>query len=238
TVRLGSVFNNIYYINQCDFLGLDEKVFVRGFPSDLTNVKIGYTFFNQEKRVVSNIGLWTKSPDVRAQDHIFYPELDVKQMGLKKLMVARNNYISYTVQNTSFHIDTLPAQYEFPMSEKIDSKGVFKIGRYDDILQGLILQKVVSKMDDRITFGPPQATHNRHPHDYGQDVVEEIFGDRLVRELLDNLGKIDIYGHDYYTLTSNLINKLKECHFTFNDYFQKVMDNFLLWLELVDKVSN
>ena len=236
TRNLQSVESNVAYINQCDFLNLEERVFVRGFPV-ISRMKLQYSFKNERKRVVSNIGLWSKSPDICAIDHLSYPDIDVQEKRLRPLIVGKEQFISYTVQNVSFHVETLPCQYEFPMGEYINN---IKIGRFDDIAQGLIFKKIVDLMDDRITFGPPQAIHNRHSHNFEKDVIEEYFGSYIIDWLLSSLKRADIEGHDYYTLTSNVVSFLKNTPIRYkpiDTYMSGVLDNFLLWLNMVDKVS-
>jgi hypothetical protein len=233
--KLTSVSSNVGYINTCDFLDLNQRVFVRGFPLKLRQ-DIKYSYIEENERIVSNIGLWSLSPDICAIDHYSYPKLEVKEQNLTPLMIGKGNYASYTVQNISFYKDLLPCQFEFPMGDKINN---VEIGRFDDIAPGLMLKKIVDEMDDRIAFGPPQAVHVRHLHNIPLDVIREHYGMYIIEWLLAALSKIVLEEEDYFSLTTELVDKLKKTNVDYQPvrkYLMKTLENYSLWLELINKL--
>ena len=183
-----SVSSQNFIVNPCRILDINKSVYSRGYPlpkqfSDTFDV--GKT----NKKVVLNMGLWNRSPDVDALINFYYNNLNSKGINKnykKRYAIAQNNYFPVNTQNTAFQTKLTPAFYALLMDSTVDE---FKVDRYDDVWAGYIFLKLIHKMGDTATFGVPLTDHIRNKHNYLSDLKSEslcMFLNTKVWEIINN----------------------------------------------------
>jgi len=136
-----------------------KKWFSRGFPyRERRKESIDVSVTTTNKRVVLNMGLWRNVVDINAIDKVL--SKPPKKFKAAYDHISVNGFIPLCGMNNAFLREIIPAYFFLPN---------FKIGdcvvsRHDDIWGGYILQKLVHKRGDLISFGKPVVFHERESY--------------------------------------------------------------------------
>jgi len=156
-----------------------HKLYPRGYPYSKTNetIKINKTFIKKGQVFVSQ-GLWTNIPDLDAVRILMDGDLNGQSKTRlhrddfkNNFITARDNFQTICSMNLAFRREIIPAFYQFPMDDN-----PFGIGRFDDIWSGLVVKRVLDKMDGYIMNGAPLCIHNKAPRSTFKDLKAEAPG--------------------------------------------------------------
>lgn len=229
--RIGSK-NRI--INPCQFLTLNHPgVYSRGYPlSAYYSNDISYP--SGRSKSVLNLGLWTNKPDVDSYTNLLYPDLSSEgYIGNLHFCfsTSADNYFPVNTQNTSFKKE-LSIFHNLYMEPSL-------IHRYDDVWIGLIVQRLMHKMDDSASFGLPIVEHRRNIHNYVKDFHTEFNGivlnDRIWKSIMNMPIESKSYKDGFLEIASHL-PKIFEDNRWFWGFFNKMKDSMELWIELIEQL--
>lgn len=139
----------------------NRKWFSRGFPYSARNSREKPAIKKSDKRVVLNMGLWKNVVDINGIDKVL--EQAPQEFPLQRSHTGVAGVTPLCGMNNSFARDIIPAYFFLP-NFHLDG---WEISRHDDIWGGYILQKLVQKKGDIITYGRPVVHHEREssqPH--------------------------------------------------------------------------
>jgi hypothetical protein len=132
---------------------LGRPYFSRGFPY---HYRTGYreitSFMDKDAEVIFNMGLWHGVPDVNTNDYEKPWDAYRCPDGITQ------SFMPLCSMNICFKSDIVPAYMQIPLD------------RYDDIMSGYILQKIIQRTKKYIAFGHPNVMHLRYPRDMDWDV--------------------------------------------------------------------
>jgi hypothetical protein len=149
--RLGQTFGLEYQGLMVNPLGL--PYFSRGFPYQYrTGYKEKASFRDKDVDVVFNMGLWHGIPDVNTNDYKKPWDAFRVYDGITQ------SYIPLCSMNICFKAELVPVYMQIPLD------------RYDDIISGYILSKILQGTNQYISFGHPNVMHLRYPRDLQKDI--------------------------------------------------------------------
>jgi hypothetical protein len=156
----------------------------RGFPithqsslhcAPITDAKVGVA-----------VGLLTGMPDVDATTRIENPSLRVHQTSKlldTGVVVAPSTRTVFNSENTALLREFVPAFFHMP-----------GVGRHDDILASLVVQRVMRDRGYRVHLGQPYCWQERNPHSLLSDLKAEMWGVEHVDEFARWLDGLDLSG--------------------------------------------
>jgi hypothetical protein len=176
------------WYNNCNLLKImGPEIFARGFPYYARRSFKVHTQYSEDGQVVINAGMWTGAPDVDALTWLQRPGQVARCTG--SAVLAPDTWCPINSQNTAVRRDAMAAYYFVCMEAPID--------RYGDIFQGYFALKCAKHLGFTARFGTPVATHRRNSHNYLADAEKEIFGIRLMEELLPKLLEHKLTGSSF-----------------------------------------
>jgi len=219
-------------INPCQFLKLNYPgIYSRGYPlSEYYCNTIAHSFGKCISKL--NMGLWTHKPDVDSYTNLLYPDLMSEGVyGEYWPSLCEENYIPLNTQNTAFTKD-LSIFHNLYMEPSL-------VHRYDDIWIGLIVQRLMHKMGDSVSFGHPLVEHRRNTHNYIHDLKTEFNGmvlnERMWKAIMLMRIESKSYKDGFLEIASHL-PELFENNRWFWGFFNKMKDSMKLWIELIEKL--
>jgi len=143
--------------------------------------------------VAVNAGMWIGDPDINAYDRILHPGVSAqKRRRIPSGFVVRAQdwWHPFNSQNTATDRRLFCALCLVPMKVEINGR---VIGRYDDIWQSYICQRIMAHHNLATRFGTPHVEQKRNDHDVLVDLCEEYTGMISTDGLLDTLQNIKLY---------------------------------------------
>lgn len=184
-------------------------------------------------RVVCNMGMWLKVPDINGLDKI---DGDIPvSVGLKekRLTVSPGTNFSLCIMNVAFLTEIVPAFYQFPMNVEVCNG---RIDRFGDIWSGYILKKLTDMRGEHITLGNPSVTHTKAGNTV-REIKLEHFGNllenyfyRLIDEAVQDVSPGD-YGEMYFQLASNFVLGIKKANLPkgYQTFFSVMSERMVRW---------
>jgi hypothetical protein len=155
---------------------LDSEYFSRGFPYHYrTNYEDESEWKENNVKVVFNMGLWHGVPDVNTNDY-------EKPWGA--YMVAdgiTQRYLPLCSMNICFRSELVPV---YGLQLPLD--------RYDDIISGYILERILQGTNKYIGFGNPAVMHLRYPRDRNRDIYLQTMSLPIIEMLPDVLDTMKV----------------------------------------------
>ena len=157
----------------------NHKLYPRGYPYSKTNetIKTNKAFIKKGQIFISQ-GLWTNIPDLDAVRILMDGDLNGQSKTRLRIddfksnfITARDNFQTVCSMNLAFRRAIIPAFYQFPMDDN-----PFGIGRFDDIWSGLVVKRVLDKLDGYVMNGAPLCIHNKAPRSTFKDLKAEVPG--------------------------------------------------------------
>jgi hypothetical protein len=238
-LSLKAVISNPWY-NTLDNLHLKrngepiERYYARGYPYcyrlDASERAI---FSTATGRVVCNMGMWLKVPDINGLDKIHG---DVPQsVGLKEeiLGISPGTNFSFSIMNVAFLAEIVPAFYQLPMNVGVCNA---RLDRFGDIWSGYILKKLTDIRGDLITIGKPVVTHTKAGNTI-REIQLEHFGNLLenyfyplVDEAVEGVPPGD-YSEMYHRFTLNFNERVKKARLPkgYRTFFGAMSEKMLRW---------
>lgn len=178
-----------------------EKWFTRGFPYSIRNSRKKAYTIEVARRVVLNMGLWENVVDINAIDKVL--ESPPKKFLLKRSHTGVPGLVPLCGMNNAFRREIIPAYFFLP-NFKLSG---WEVSRHDDIWGGHILQKLVQKKEDLITYGKPVVFHERESYqprvlhyEHYMHILEPYF-----YEIVEAATQ-DIKKRDYMTMFADFAN--------------------------------
>lgn len=240
--RIKTVHSADGWFNPCSLLRFSENwermIYPRGFPFSKRWKSSKMKFSVESGRIVLNLGLWTKVPDVDAVTHLNGP---ITSLGLKantdRLMLAPRIFSPINTQNTAFHRSVLPCYYYVVMGLKIDG---LVLDRYGDIWSGYFAKKVIDAVGDRVCIGKPLTNHRRNIHDLFKDLRAELMGMILTEKIVNFLEGCDLNNNTYKDAYLELADRLSTAQIDdriiVKRYMKKISNAMRIWVESCEKV--
>ena len=190
------------------------------------------------KKVACHMGLWLNKPDVDAISNITYPDLEVegRYQYSPYYELDNNNYISINSQNTSFNQDVAKIFWNVHQG-KVNN---LVMNRYDDIWNGLFVQKIAHRRGEAITFGVPLTMHNRNTHNFTTDLQNEFVGMLANTRMWEFILNLRLESKNYIDAYLEIAHAIKTSDVT-KDYWVEIYMKELAksmeeWIEAVDKI--
>jgi hypothetical protein len=213
------------WYNNCNLLKImGPEIFARGFPYYARRSFKVHTQYSEDGEVVINAGMWTGAPDVDALTWLQRPGQVARCTG--SAVLAPDTWCPINSQNTAVRRDAMAAYYFVCMEAPID--------RYGDIFQGYFALKCAKHLGLTARFGTPVATHRRNSHNYLADAEKEIFGIRLMEELLPKLVEHKLTGSSFgeaYLSLADLIESQDA------QFFKNTARRMRLWAEACKRIG-
>jgi hypothetical protein len=213
------------WFNICDMLRETRKLrfYPRGHPFDQRWGGGATPSKSLALKIAVNCGLWIGDPDVDAITRLGRP---IEATGLRRewpeQITLANGYGQTTwapinTQNTAFSRDTIPAAFISPYA-----------GRYDDIISGYFLRRIVDHMGEAVSYGRPLTRQNRNPHNLFDDLEKELHGMRIVSPLCEALRGTELKGKTYVGCYQELITAARN----WNLLDPRILDGMQIWADL------
>lgn len=215
------------WFNVCETLEEENGVnfYPRGFPFTERWNKPEVTTTREVSRLVINAGLWLGDPDVDAITRLCRPVNATRfksEMYGDSFTLAKGTWCPINTQNTAFAREVIPAAFVSPFA-----------GRYDDILSGYFLRKLVDHMGDSVSFGQPLLNQIRNAHDLWMDLDKERIGGSTIHKTSEILRDIELTGKDYKSSFEELTRKFREANANEVGYYTKILDGMEIWSEVI-----
>jgi glycosyltransferase involved in cell wall biosynthesis len=217
---------NIFLSNNCDFHDDCYNIVHRGVTFSQHYKYQGINFYSNKANVGVNAGMWTGDPDINAYDRVLHPNItSARKHGADSIMVDPKKWMTpFNSQNTIIIDKLFPALFLIPMYVNIYDH---TIGRYDDIWQSYICQKIMAHHNLHVRFGTPFVHQNRNEHNLDRDIKEEFIGITSTDKLIEFLDEIELYGdsvlENMYEITDFLLR-------SDNIVFKHIGDKTSWWL--------
>ena len=157
--------------------------------------------FLDNPKVVVNAGLWLDAPDIDAIAWLNHGEVKVSEFNPaifgERFALASGTWSPFNSQNTMIKRKAIPAYFLNPAQK-----------RYDDIWASYIVTKIAEHLGDMITFGEPVVTQVRNPHNYMNDLRNEMDGMERTPALIKELRAIKLTGSTYEDCTCEVMDEL------------------------------
>ena len=168
----------------------NEEWFSRGFP-----------YSQREKRVVVNMGLWDWELDINGIDKIGKIPPRFVIVSETKSVVGK---IPFSGMNFAIRREIIPALLFLP---NCDYKEL-RFRRHDDIWGGYIMQKLIEKRNEVMTFGPPIVYHETEVNPEEDAINEEAF---------------NFYSDSFYSIVDRIMEKVRFGNY--KEMFKQFADN-------------
>ena len=207
-----------------------EWLFPRGYPLGQRNSKPQFEVIPNTNPIGVNAGLWIEDPDIDAISRITARPIVEDYQIEKSFCLSIGTWTPLNSQNTSFLSNLLPAYF---LSSKV--------GRYDDIYAGYILQKVMNTLGYVASFGFPIVKQLRNEHDLFIDLENEFRGMRYIDSIVEFIKNIEISGSNVFEVCekvilemNTLVNSLPKKS-EFATELKNIQLGNLLWLDACSK---
>lgn len=140
--------------------------------------------FVTDAKVGLATGIILGSPDTSAIDRIAYLDPQVHQVSellRKGIVLHPKGRAAVNSQNTAFLRQFAPAMFMAP-----------GVGRGDDIVAGLLTQRIMRDQGYTTHFGQPFVFQQRHEHDLIEDLKAEMWLNENVAEVADFLDRMTL----------------------------------------------
>ena len=200
------VVSGRHFYNPMDLLeypvATANVMYPRGYPYKERQIQESVTEKVKEYRggdIFINAGLWLQDPDVDGITWLVSPARSehVKD-SFKDVVLSPETWCPVNTQNTSIAAEAVATYYYIRMGYSL---GGMVIDRYGDIFSGYFAQACAKNLGKAVKFGRPIVVHRRNPHNYYNDIKQELMGmvilenilDRLVEAKLPGSNAIDVY---------------------------------------------
>lgn len=177
--------------------------------------------------IVCNAGLWIEEPDIDAASRIAgRPLVETYEMSSSSLKPGTWSPINS--QNTAFTREIFPAYF---LSSKV--------GRYDDIYAGYVMQAISNSLGKSIAYGKPIVRQKRNDHDLMVDLANEIGGMTNIDFVCDFLRNLEISGENVRECLVSLLRswerellQIPRGHKSVTD-LRNLLLGYQLWIDVI-----
>lgn len=162
----------------------------------------GFPYHKRARPVDVNMGLWTNELDVNGQDRV---DLGVppKEPLVRTRKVA-HGVVPLSGMNVAFRREVTPAMMFMPHFDHEE----WNFRRHDDIWGGYVLQKIMHKLDRKLSYGAPWVYHDTIviPQKDADDERAMIAHEERFYSFIDEIMS-DARGNDYGTVFADFTEK-------------------------------
>ena len=225
------------WFNTCQYL-IEEKnipFYYRGIPwSKRKAEKDLITIHKGKAKIVVNSGFWLEDPDIDATSRLFWP---IRVTGMKTEMEPNfglypGTWCPFNNQNTAMAREILPAYFTPP-----------KALRFSDLWPAFVVNKIAGHLNSVISYGYPFVRQIRNPHNYWQDIKDEIVGAQATEPLIEMLRSAKLTGKNYHDCLGELnsyfssqIGMLEKYPMDQRNMLVDFMDNLKLWHRVFESI--
>lgn len=207
-----------------------DWLFPRGYPFSLRADSASSSQSFNTRQVGVNAGLWLEEPDIDAISRISGKPIVESYSFSGNLCLSKGTWTPINSQNTLFLSKLLPAYF---LSSKV--------GRYDDIYAGYILQKVMDRLGYATSFGAPFVRQKRNEHDLLLDLQHELNGMKNIDFFVNFLRDFELKSSNVIdcvleikTQIQLILQDLPKNHFAVQD-LRNLALGFHLWVESISQ---
>ena len=217
------------WFNVCEVLTDKQSIpfYPRGFPYESKWVEQQISVTEENIKVGLNGGLWLGDPDVDAITRLVKP-IDAINFNHsvygKNFALCKNTWSPINTQNTSYIRELIPIAFVSPYS-----------GRFDDILCGYFMKKIMDHLDLYVSFGLPLLNQVRNIHNLWSDLDKERVGSQTSQKLTDIIKSIELKSNNPLSCYNELIIKTEEL-VDFNlDFYGPIFKSMKDWIDSVEQ---
>lgn len=197
------------------------------------------TYSTIKGRVVCNMGLWLKVPDINGLDKLDKEVPEGIAIKEDTLAIAKGTNFSLCIMNVAILTEAIPAFYQLPMNIRICNA---QLDRFGDIWSGYILKRLADVRGDVLTIGNPCVTHTKAGNTIRETRVEhfghllEHFFYPLVDESADATKSSD-YATMYAEFAQNFTRGAQRMKLApeYENFFTTMGDKMYRWAHLFMK---
>lgn len=225
-LNLRTISSKSGWFNICSVLSeRDNKVFYpRGFPFEQRWLSEDINVVYEENRAVLNAGFWLGDPDVdavtRLNGGVDAISFDDKKFG-NRFFLSKGTWSPINTQNTSYARELIPASFVSPFA-----------GRYDDIIAGYFLRKIIDHLGDHVTYGAPLLKQVRNPHNLWSDFDKERIGGEHIGDLCNYIIDAELTNSDYVSCYGELVDKVSLSFNSKREFFSPIFHGMKIWHEV------
>lgn len=218
-----SVRSDNGWYNICEVLRERDglQFYPRGFPFSIRWQPSRLETQDVSVRVAVNAGLWLGDPDVDAITRLCRPveatEFDTARYG-RTFALAKGTWSPINTQNTAFARATIPAAFVSPFA-----------GRYDDILSGYVLRRIVDHMDEAVCYGSPLLNQIRNVHNYWKDLDLERIGGETILQTTQILRDVKLTGTNYADCFGEVIEGMRSAIDYRTEFYGPILAGMECW---------
>ena len=161
----------------------------------------GFPYSQRKKRVVVNIGLWDGELDINGADKIEkVPPRYVLILETRSVV----GKIPFSGMNFAIRKEVIPALIFLPSCDYKE----LRFRRHDDIWGGYIMQKLIEKRNEAMTFGPPIVYHDTEVNPEEDAMDEEA---------------MNLYSDSFYSIVDRIMDKVRFGNY--EEMFKQFADN-------------
>ncbi|MFG0334275.1 MAG: hypothetical protein ACF8TS_12995 [Maioricimonas sp. JB049] len=154
------------------------RFYARGVPYCYREHQPEPVIRKQTGRVVCNMGMWTKVPDINGLDKLGVDVPEAISVREPCLAIGRGTEFSLCIMNVAIMAEAIPAFYQLPMGASVCGH---RLDRFGDIWSGYILKRLTDIKGDLVTIGEPAVTHTKAGNTIRETQVEH-FGHLVERD--------------------------------------------------------
>lgn len=184
-----------------------EGEYVRGFPYEL----------RKEAEVVLSHGLWLNNPDFDAITEL----KGNNEFNYVVRKIPKGIYFPMCIMNLGFRKELIPCMYQLLQGKD------WAYDRFDDIWSGIIVKKIIDHLGYGVLSGKPLIRHERKSNKF-KNLIKEAKGVEENEVFWKKIDEIKLANKDFISCYQELWEKFKP----YNDYFIKLKEAALIWINL------
>ena len=190
----------------------------------------GMPYLNRtEFKVMLSHGIWTNVLDHDGPTHLQH--LQFKSTFAENFLqiIPKDAYYPMCSMNIAFNREVIPLLY-FPLMGENTKGEKWGYDRFDDIWAGIFSKKIMDHLGYSVTNGSPFVEH-RKASDPFNNLIKEAKGIKTNEEVWKAVDKVKLTKKTPVSCYRELVNK---ADFPKEEYFEKMKQAILLWLDLFE----
>lgn len=198
--------------------GMPHEKGMRPYFDSVTRVKIGVA-----------AGICMGDPDISAVTRMAMgPEVHgISEILRSGVVVNPEIWTVFNSQNTAFCREIAPAFFMFP-----------GLGRYDDIVASLFMQRLMRERGLHVHFGRPFVWQSRNPHNLVKDLTNELWGMEKLERIAYFLDRVTVPSGTVVEQMRAILSALDSVPNSYELLPPQTIEAAFAWLEDVEPIVN
>ncbi|MEO8582130.1 MAG: hypothetical protein ABI425_06200 [Patescibacteria group bacterium] len=192
----------------------------RGYPYLSTNVEREIT-----NGAVSH-GLWVNVPDFDSITSLSLSKKDQYFDHIRNQLIPKGTFFPMCSMNLAWRRSVTPLMY-FLLMGKDEQEKKYDYDRFGDIWCGLLLKKIIDKLDLQVTSGEPCIYHQRASNAF-ENLQKEAPGIKQNEILWKDIDSLQLTSSTIKELYIELASHLPQ----YSPYWEKLSQAMLIWIHL------